>query len=130
VITTIPAADRQKATVTVRIGFDQLDPRILPDMGIKVAFLAEPAATGVARSARVVRVPRGAVRGSPGEEFVFVVGSDNKLERRAVTLAPGGEDPAQVIAGLAAGERIAVDGPADLAAGVEIAERPQDRGAR
>jgi RND family efflux transporter MFP subunit len=38
VITTIPAADRQKATVTVRIGFDELDPRILPDMGIKVTF--------------------------------------------------------------------------------------------
>jgi RND family efflux transporter MFP subunit len=39
VITTIPAADREKATVTVRIGFDQLDARILPDMGVKVAFL-------------------------------------------------------------------------------------------
>ena len=41
VITTIPAADRQKATVLVRIGFLELDPRILPDMGIKVAFLDE-----------------------------------------------------------------------------------------
>jgi RND family efflux transporter MFP subunit len=129
VITTIPTADRQKATVTVRIAFDQLDPRILPDMGIKVAFMAEPT-TGVARSARVVRVPRGAVRGSPGDEFAFVVRSDNTLERRAITLAPGADDPAEVIAGLAAGERIAVDGPADLAAGVEIAERPQERGAR
>ena len=45
VITTIPSADRQKATVKVRIGFDRLDPRILPDMGVKVSFLkdAEPA---------------------------------------------------------------------------------------
>jgi RND family efflux transporter MFP subunit len=129
VITTIPAADRQKATVTVRIGFDQLDPRILPDMGIKVAFLAEPTA-GETRSARVVRVPRGAVRGSQGEEFVFVAGSENKLERRAITLGPGGDDPAEVVAGLAAGERVVVEGPADLAAGVEVAERPKDRGAK
>ena len=41
VITTIPTADRQKATVKVRIGFDELDPRILPDMGVKVSFLRD-----------------------------------------------------------------------------------------
>jgi len=129
VITTIPAADRQKATVTVRIGFDQLDPRILPDMGIKVAFLAEAetaAANAGARSARVVRVPRATVRGAQGDEFVFVVGRENKLERRAIKLGPGGDDPAEVVAGLSAGERVLVEGPADLAAGVEVAERPKN----
>src|SRR5687768_7258588 len=41
VITTIPSADRQKATVLVRIAFMQLDPRILPDMGVKVTFLRD-----------------------------------------------------------------------------------------
>src|SRR4029078_6401113 len=41
VITMVPTADRQKATVLVRIGFKQLDPRILPDMGVKVTFLRE-----------------------------------------------------------------------------------------
>ena len=41
VITTIPSADRQKATVLVRIGFMELDPRILPDMGVKVTFLRD-----------------------------------------------------------------------------------------
>ncbi len=41
VITIVPTADRQKATVLVRIGFKQLDPRILPDMGVKVTFLRE-----------------------------------------------------------------------------------------
>jgi multidrug resistance efflux pump len=41
VITTIPAADREKATVKVRIAFDDLDPRVLPDMGVKVSFLKE-----------------------------------------------------------------------------------------
>ena len=38
VIAIIPTADRQKSTVKVRVGFDQLDPRILPDMSVKVAF--------------------------------------------------------------------------------------------
>jgi RND family efflux transporter MFP subunit len=123
VITTIPAADRQKATVTVRIGFDQLDPRILPDMGIKVAFLAD-AAPGAAPSARVVRVPRGAVRGGPGEENVFVVKPDGTLERRAIKVGPGGDDPVEVVAGLSAGERVVVEGPADLAAGKKVTERP------
>jgi len=125
VITTIPAADRQKATVTVRIGFDQLDPRILPDMGIKVAFLGD--ATVPAGSSRVVRVSRAAVRGSVGDEFVFVVKSDRTLERRAVKLGPGGEDPAEVMAGLSAGERVVISGPADLTAGLPVVEQPAEK---
>ena len=50
VITTVPTADRQKATVLVRIGFDELDPRILPDMGVKVTFLREADAGAGGRS--------------------------------------------------------------------------------
>ena len=57
VITTIPAADRQKATVLVRIGFDELDPRILPDMGVKVTFL-RPEEAGDAGVAAVTLAPR------------------------------------------------------------------------
>jgi RND family efflux transporter MFP subunit len=125
VITTIPAADRQKATVTVRIGFDALDPRILPEMGIKVAFLGE--AASAAKTARLVRVPRAAVRGETGEEFAFVMKQDKTLERRAITLGPGGSDPAEVLAGLSEGERVVIEGPAELAAGVAVAERPDER---
>lgn len=121
VITTIPAADRQKATVTVRIAFDKLDPRILPDMGIKVAFLDDAAPGAVAK--RVVHVPRAAVRGSAGDEYVFVVRTDGRLERRALTLGPGGDDPAEVMAGLSAGERVVVAGPTTLSAGMQVAEQ-------
>ncbi len=122
VITTIPAADRQKATVTVRIGFDELDPRILPDMGVKVAFLADES-TASASARPAVRLPRSAVRGAPGAEFVFVVRADQTVERRAIKLAVGGHDPAEVVAGLATGERVVSEGPADLAAGAKVAER-------
>lgn len=119
VITTIPAAERDKATVKVRIGFDALDARILPDMGVKVAFLEERAAD---EARRVVRVPRAALRGAAGAEHVFVVGAEG-LERRAVRVAAGGVDPAEVVAGLAAGERVVIEGPADLAAGQRVVER-------
>lgn len=121
VITTIPAADRQKATVTVRIGFDQLDSRILPDMGVKVAFLSDAPAAGAAPQ-RVVRISRAAVRGIKGEEFVFVVDSDRRLERRAVKLAAGSSDPVEIIAGLRSGEKIVMEGRADLAAGTLVSE--------
>jgi len=119
VITTIPAAERDKATVKVRIGFDALDPRILPDMGVKVAFLEERSADA---PRRVVRVPRAALRGGSGSEYVLVVGAEG-LERRAVRVAAGGADPAEVVAGLAAGERVVIEGPADLAAGQRVVER-------
>lgn len=116
VITTIPAADRQKATVTVRIAFDQLDSRLLPDMGVKVSFLAAEQAAGAAPRT-VVAVPRAAVRGAGSETFVLVVGDDQRLERRAIRLAAGSSDPAEVAAGLSAGERVVMEGSAELAQG-------------
>lgn len=120
VITTIPAADRQKATVKVRVGFDALDPRILPDMGVKVAFLGAPEAATPADAARATQVPRAALRGGAGEEHVLVVGAEERLERRAVRLAPGSGDPAEIAAGLTAGERVVIAGPADLVAGQRV----------
>jgi multidrug efflux system membrane fusion protein len=90
-------------------------------MGIKVAFLAAPGESGAARPA--ARVARGAIRGTTGAEFVWVVGADARLERRAVKLGPGGADPAEVVAGLAVGESVVVEGPADLSAGARVVER-------
>ena len=68
VITIVPTADRQKATVLVRIGFEKLDPRILPDMGVKVAFLGapEPASRRLpARASRCRGPPSERTRASP-----------------------------------------------------------------
>ncbi|MEO8198309.1 MAG: efflux RND transporter periplasmic adaptor subunit [Thermoanaerobaculia bacterium] len=125
-ITVIPAADRDKATVKVRIGFDQLDPRILPDMAVKVAFLADTPAAGAAGAAgggsRAVRVPRSAIRDDASGKIVFVVGPDGLLERRAVGVALGTGDTAEVTAGLRAGERVVIEGPATLVAGMKVKE--------
>jgi RND family efflux transporter MFP subunit len=121
VITTIPAAEREKATVKVRIGFDQLDPRILPDMGVKVAFLGDAAAGG-GQAKPAVRVPRSALRGALGAQFVWIVRGD-RLERRAIRLGPGDSDPAEVVAGLGAGERVVIEGPETLTAESRVVER-------
>lgn len=119
VITPIPTADRQKATVLVRIAFDQLDPRILPDMGIKVSFLAEPnAETGSAPPPRVV-VPKEALRKSEGKDVVLVL-DDERLERRAVTVGGKIGEKTEITAGLRAGEQVVIEGPADLADGQKV----------
>jgi HlyD family secretion protein len=124
VIMPVPTADRQKATVKVRLGFEQLDPRILPDMGVKVAFLGEDKGTpGAAAGKPVVVVPRVAVRKDGGKDVVFVATTDGHAERRAIGLAAGTGDEAIVTSGLAAGERVVVEGPADLKDGAAVSVR-------
>jgi RND family efflux transporter MFP subunit len=110
VITMVPTADRQKATVLVRIGFKQLDPRILPDMGVKVTFLAASDKTAAKRGDAGQRptllVPKAAVRTENAQSVVFVVRSGLVAERRAVKT--GGDDGTQVeiVAGVSAGEQV------------------------
>ncbi len=117
--TIIPTADRQKATVKVRISFEKLDPRILPDMGVKVAFMAEE---GPGAPAPRAVVPADAVRDDGGRRVVFVV-RDGTVERRAVTLGETRGADVDVMAGLAPGEQVVVKGPADLRDGEKVAVR-------
>jgi len=123
--TVIPTADREKATVKVRISFDRLDPKILPDMGVKVAFLgggSEGKPRGAQPPARVI-VPQNAVRGDGNASYVFAV-RDGKVERRAVNLGRqlGGE--VEVIAGVSAGDQLVVRGPEDLRDGQRVDVHP------
>ena len=119
VIAVVPTADRQKATVLVRIGFNALDPRILPDMGVKVTFLRE-AAEGSAPAARpVALVPKSAVRTEGGASYVFLV-QQNTVARRAVQTAGTDGDRLEVTAGLSAGDRVVVAPPAGVAEGTPI----------
>ena len=107
VIATIPAADRNKATVRVRIGFLQRDPRILPDMGVKVAFLeerSEPASPATENVARIA-VPKTAVGDEDGQRYVWVV-RDDIAERRQVTVGESLGSRLHIAEGLQAGERV------------------------
>jgi RND family efflux transporter MFP subunit len=110
--TVIPTADRQKATVKVRISFLKLDPRILPDMGIKVTFLGDPPDKKNGPEAAGT-VPAGALRNENGKKIVFLV-KDEMLERRAVTVGNTNGSDAEILAGLVVGDTVVVKGPADL----------------
>ena len=112
--TIIPSADRQKATVKVRVSFVKLDPRILPDMGIKVTFLGDETSknTGAAAQA-VLLIPQTAVHDDSGKKIVFLV-KNNKAERRAVTVGGTRGNDSEVLGGVTAGDTLIVKGPDDL----------------
>jgi len=121
--TIIPSADRQKATVKVRISFLKLDPRILPDMSIKVTFLgAEPDKKSSAAAAAAIVIPKSAVRDDNGGKIVFLV-KDDKTERRAVTLGGTRGSDTEVIAGVSIGDTVVVKGPENLRDGQSVAIR-------
>jgi RND family efflux transporter MFP subunit len=117
--TIIPTADRQKATVEVRIAVDKLDPRILPDMGVKVTFLGEEEKQ--AKKAPVgVMVPENAIRDDSGQKIVFLVKADH-IERHAVKVGTNDGAQTQILAGLFPGDTVVVGGPGDLKDGEAVA---------
>jgi len=120
VIAIIPTADRQKATVKVRVGFDNLDPRILPDMSVKVAF--QESADAPASPAPRALVPKGALRESGGHTIVWAV-NNNRAERRALTVLDSQGDDALVGNGISAGEKVILDPPAELTDGAAVKEK-------
>jgi RND family efflux transporter MFP subunit len=112
--TVIPTADRQKATVKVRIAFDALDPRILPDMGVKVSFLNNEE-TSKNTGARTL-IPRKAVRDVDGKQVVFQF-KEGKLTMRPVKLGQTRGNEIEVLEGIAAGDQVVVNGPERLGDG-------------
>jgi RND family efflux transporter MFP subunit len=116
VIGVVPTANEQKATVKVRVGFDRLDPRILPQMGVQVRFLS--AAGPIA--APIIRMPESAVHDENGGAFVYVVEDGHAVRRAVVARAT----PRGVIirAGLEGGERVIVTADGTLKDGVEVSE--------
>jgi RND family efflux transporter MFP subunit len=118
VIAIIPTADRSKATVKVRIAIHSKDSRIVPDMGVRVAFLeSRPAAAE--RAAPAMLVPVEAVRGEGADAVVFVV-ADGKVAARPVTLGKTTGADREVLSGVTAGERVVVSPPPSLADGDRV----------
>jgi HlyD family secretion protein len=116
--TVIPTADRQKATVKVRISFDKLDPRISPDMGVKVAFLGEDDAKKKAaekdkRPKPTAIIPKSAVRTDGATSYVFLV-HDTKIERRGVTVGGERGTDIEILAGVNSGDSLVAHGPENL----------------
>ena len=124
--TIIPTADRQKATVKVRITIPNLEKYdfILPDMGVKVAFLEHekpaPKDKGKDKGPEAVAfIPKSAVRSEAGSSFVFLF-RDGKVERRAVKLGTERGTDVAVLAGVLPGDSLVVKGPESLHDGDKV----------
>ncbi len=117
--TIIPSADRQKATVKVRVSFLKLDPRILPDMGIKVTFLGAEQKPKPGSDAVAILIPASAVHDENGKSIVFLL-KDDKAERRAVTLGGNRGSDREVIAGVSVGDTVVTKAPANLRDGQAV----------
>lgn len=120
VIAIIPTADRSKATVKVRVALNQKDPRIVPDMGVKVSFLeaAKPATDKPKNEG--VRAPAAALTSRGDSDVVFVVNAEDKAEQRSVTLGRAMGDDRQVLQGLSAGESVVLNPPDALKDGMKV----------
>jgi RND family efflux transporter MFP subunit len=122
VITTVPKADRQKATVLVRIGFEQLDRRILPDMGVKVTFMKQAAADVSERPTMLV--PKTAIRVENNQSYAYVVNA-GVVDRRAVRTAGTDGDRLEIVAGLSSGERVVLSPPPTLVSGTQVVPKTE-----
>jgi hypothetical protein len=114
----VPTADRAKGTVLAKVRLTSLDPRILPEMSAKVAFLERPVAAGETE-ARVAASPK-ALTERDGRSVVFVL-KDGRAVAVPVTVGPKLGDLVEIDAGLAGGERAIVDPPKKLRDGSRVA---------
>jgi HlyD family secretion protein len=116
--TVIPTADRQKGTVKVRISFDQLDDRILPDMGVKVAFMSDEP-TPQQKSAVLAVIPQSAVKTADGQSAVFLF-HDGVVERRAIRTGNARGTDVEVLAGISQGDLVVTKGLDNLQDGQKV----------
>ena len=121
VINIVPTADRQKATVRVRIAFDALDPRILPDMGVKVSFLEDRAVEGAQAAAPrpAVRIPSAAVIRDGDTSFVWRV-QDGEIERVAVRTGGERDGQVEVLSGINPGDIVVAAPVEGLSEGTKV----------
>ena len=117
----VPTADRQRATVQVKVAIRDRDPRILPEMGARVDFLApEVRQAGAAVTATPrIRVPVAAVRQDAGRTVVWLV-RDGKLEAREVEAGPESGGYREIRRGLSGGELLLTGGVDQPANGLRV----------
>ena len=121
VIAIVPTADRQKATVKVRIGLLERDERVLRDMGVKVSFLGVETAEGDVREPQGVTVSRDALHADGGGDFVWLLGDGEVVERAPVRLGGARErSRVTVVEGLAAGDTVVRSSSGPLSSGQRV----------
>jgi len=119
VIAIIPTADRGKATVKVRVSIKVKDPRIVPEMGVRVSFL-EQAKPEQAQQPQGVRAPGAALVQREGATVAFVVGEENLVALHTLKTGIALGDDRQVLSGLTAGDTVVLDPPPELKDGDKV----------
>jgi RND family efflux transporter MFP subunit len=117
--TVIPTADRQKATVKVRITFDKIEDFILPDMGIKVSFLEDAPKEKLGAAKPLAALTQDALRDDGSQKIVYLL-KDDHAERRAVTVGKTHGTDVEILAGLNPGDIVIVKPPATLKDGQAV----------
>ena len=119
----VPTADRQRATVQVKVSILDRDPRILPEMGARVDFLEDSVASASDTAAPAgpprFRIPVAAVREVNGESVVWLI-RNGRLEPRRVQAGPVSAGFREVRSGLAGGEQLLVGGVEKPEAGMRV----------
>lgn len=117
----VPTADRQRATVQVKVSILDHDARILPEMGAKVDFLEpeQPRSAGSAPARASIRIPSAALKSDGGASFVWLV-RDGRLTKRPVTVGPMSGGFLEVRSGLSGGEQLLVGGADDPKEGMRV----------
>ncbi|HET6725475.1 MAG TPA: efflux RND transporter periplasmic adaptor subunit [Gammaproteobacteria bacterium] len=118
VISVVPTANREKATVKVRIAFDRLDPRIVPEMGVQVWFYEKALQKAESKPVALL-VPAKAVHGGGRDRYVFLL-AEGRAKRQAVTVGPEQNGKVSVLSGLSGGERVIVSAPQPLKGGEQV----------
>ncbi len=120
VIAIIPTADRGKATVKVRVALNVKDPRIVPDMGVRVSFLEAPQARSEDKP-QGVRVPSAAIVKRGNKDVAFALNDKgDAVEQRTLRTGIALGDDRQVLSGLSAGETVVLDPPDQLEDGGKV----------
>ncbi|MEJ2152910.1 MAG: efflux RND transporter periplasmic adaptor subunit [Gemmatimonadota bacterium] len=116
----VPTADRQRATVEVKVAFVDVDDRVLPEMAARVEF-REPASADEAAAPSRITVPSEAVRDEAGQAVVWLV-RDDRHERRVVEAGPVSGGRREVLSGISGGERLVVSAAGELEDGARVKE--------
>ena len=113
----VPTADRSKASVLVKVAFKEMDPRILPEMSAKVAFLSREMVPEEEKPLKAV--PASAVVSLGGQSVVFLVNGDRAVEKKVRT-GWRMDTMVEILEGLGAGDKVVLNPGSNLKSGTKV----------
>ena len=115
----IPTADRGKGTVQIKIRFNEIDERVLPEMGAKVNFLRQNIANEVQEPAKIL-IPTSSILTVNGKKTVFIVGAGSKASEQIIKTGAIFGEFTEVKQGLSPGTSLIISPIEKLSSGSSI----------